>query len=264
MKKYFLVVWLMVMVSGNASAGAVAGSLEVTQILNFMELVNQTDTVYEQWRVQYDRMQKLKVQMEKGTTIPLGKLKSVASDMTKLVNDTQGMGYKLSTITKQFDQLYPDFKGLTNTDFSGQYKKWSDVSKSSIKAALDVNGLQAERFADEAMVLAQLTAEANAANNGKGDGSSTVAMINAGNQIALAGVEETRKLRQIQLAQNVAQTTYMQKKKAEEDKAVADAGAMKQSMPQCAKRDINTRFYLNGKGCTWAELNAFEKQRSWK
>lgn len=260
MKNYFLVAWLMMVVSGNASGSSVAGALEVTQWLNFAELASQTDTAYEQWRLQYDRMDKLKKQMEKGATPSLGTLKRAASDISGMVSQSGSIGYSTSALTSKWDQLYPDFGKLTNTDFSGQYKKWSAESKLSIQTALMANGLQAEKFNSEAAVLAQLESAANDANSKQ----STVALVNAGNSIALAQVEEMRKLRQIQMAQNVAQTTYMEQKLKSEDKAESDAGAMKQSMPQCAKRDINTRFYLNGKGCTWAELNAFEQQRSWK
>lgn len=258
MKKYFLVVWLMVMMSGNASAGGpVGGSLEVTQWLNFAELANQTDSQYEQWRLQYDRMDKLKKQMEKGATPSLGTLKKAASDISGMVTKSGAIGYNTSTLTAKWDQLYPDFGKLTNTDFSGQYKKWSAESKLSIQTALMANGLQAEKFDSEAAVLAQLESAAGDANSKQ----STVALVNAGNAIALAQVEETRKLRQIQMAQNVAQTTYMQQKKSEEDKAESDADATRQNMPSCAKRDINTRRYLNGRGCTDAEYKAWLKQQ---
>lgn len=260
MKNYFLVAWLMMVVSGNASGSSVAGALEVTQWLNFAELTAQTDTAYEDWRLQYDRMEKLKKQMESGTYIPLGTLKKAAFDISGLVNRSGSIGYSATAFTSKWDQLYPDFKNLSNTDYVEQYKKWSDESKLSIRTALMANGLQAEKFDSESQIMDQLENAASDANSKQ----STVALVNAGNSIALAQVEEMRKLRQIQMAQNVAQTTYMEQKLKSEDKAESDAGAMKQSMPQCAKRDINTRFYLNGKGCTWAELNAFEQQRSWK
>lgn len=252
-------VWLMVVVPGNASASVAGfgGGLETTQWLNFMELAVQTDTVYEDWRLQYDRMEKLKKQMETGATIPLSTLKRAASDISGMVTQSGSIGYKSSTLTSKWNQLYPDFGQLTKTDFFGQYKKWSDESKLSIQTALLANGLQAEKFDSEAAVLAQLESAASSANSKQ----STVALVNAGNQIALAQVEEMRKLRQIQMAQNSAQAIYMQQKKAQKDKAESDADAIKQNMPNCAKRDINTRKYLNGKGCTNAEYKAWLSQQ---
>lgn len=55
--------------------------------------------------------------------------------------------------------------------------------------------------------------------------------------------------------------------KANEEKVLSEAQSSADefviNMPDCAKRDINTRKYLNGRGCTSAEREAYRKQRGW-
>lgn len=187
----------------------------------------QTDTIQEQWRLQYDRMDKLRKQMEKGGSIPFSKISQSVSDVSDMVKKSETIGYDLRNITLRWQNLYPDFKSLPNADYYEQYKKWSKQSTLAVQDALTVNGLHAKYFNTEEAAKATLKSMAESANTEQ----STVALINAGNSIALAGMRETEKLAQIQRAQTAMQATYYQKLGAEKDKAETDGKMIEQAIP---------------------------------
>lgn len=229
-----MVVIFLVMVSGNAAAGGGMGAMstEVTQILNFAELTAQTDTVYEQWRVQYDRMEKLKKQMEAGANIPFSQIIWAANAVARDVEKTKSIGYDLTTMTTKWNQLYPDFSQRTGTNYLAQYKEWNNESTKAIQSALLVNGLHSKNFdTEEAMkrTLATMAADANSKQ-------STVALINAGNSIALAQMKETEKLAQIQRAQNAMQAAYYTQTGQMQDAKTAQDDVLRQMFKDPPKK----------------------------
>lgn len=219
----------LVMMMGAARAGSVAGfggGTEVTQLLNFGELVYQTETQYEQWVLQYERIKQLKIQMEKGINVPFGQIKQMVSNVSGLVHSSQALGYNSQLGAAKWDSLYPDFNHRTGTNYFEQYKNWSKNSGNAIKTAMEVNGFYSDptQFATEEKTRETLEQVVNEANTS----GSTIAVVNAANQIALSQVDETKKLRQIQTAQNVAQTTYLQQQQQVQDTKTAQDDVLRQ------------------------------------
>lgn len=238
MQKTIPLILLSIAFASSAQAGSIGtvnAASETTQYLNYGELYSQTNTVMSQLQTQMEQLANLQRQVTAGSSLDWTAAKTVIANVAKTVRASQAIGYDGEVMARRWDLLYPDFKTRTGTDFIKQYANWSKESNKAIKTALTVNGLQAADVETDAATRAYLESNVKSANASQ----SHVAAINATSQIALGQYDELQKLRQIQMAQNQAQLTYMQGQQQVSDKKAAQDDTLNKMFSKPA----NTRSY---------------------
>jgi len=249
--RILLSVGLMVM-SGLANAGSVAGTgggTEVTQLLNYAELYNQTNQSMSQLTTQMNQLANLKKQVMAGGPIQdFASTKQLFGNVVNTVKQAQGIGYDSQVMAGRFSSLYPDFNQKTGTNFFSQYGNWSKDLNGMLKASMGTANLHVSNFANDATTSQTLQDKVRSANTAE----SQVAVINAGNEVALGTYQEMQQMRQMQAVQFAAQTSFLAKQNSEDDKKVADAQnseAMSQVGPVCAQFNTDHTPKVPG-GCT--------------
>lgn len=201
-------------VVGKCFAGSVAGtggSTEVTQLLNNVEMVNQTT---QQIMMVQQQLTMLANQAKNLTTAPQqiwGQAQSDLMRLTSLVAQGQSIAYSAQNVDQVFRQRFPGYGSTsTNTNYGQLYRSWSDASRQGLSTALQAAGFQAGNFASEQAALQQI--------QGISAGSpGSLQAIQAGNMIASQQVEQLQKLRQLTVAQMEAQNGYLAAQQTKED-----------------------------------------------
>ena len=249
--RILLSVGLMV-VSGVANAGSVAGTgggTEVTQLLNYAELYNQTNQSMSQLQTQMNQLANLKKQVMAGSPIQdFASTKQLFGNVVSTVKQAQGIGYDSQVMAGRFSSLYPDFNQKTGTNFFSQYGNWSKDLNGMLKASMGTANLHVSNFANDATTNQTLQDKVRSANTAE----SQVAVINAGNEVALGTYQELQQMRQMQAVQSAAQTSYMAKQNSESDKKTADAQSNNDMLkygPDCAQFNADGTRKVAG-GCT--------------
>jgi type IV secretion system protein TrbJ len=193
----------------SAQAGSVAGfggSTEVTQILNNVELINQSAQMYEQVQNTIKQVQYMEQQLKNLTAAPQmiwGQAQADLQQLAQLVAKGQALGYALSNIDQQFASKYPAYNGVAlRNNFQGASKTWTQTSLDSLKAALSTAGLQSNQFATEQAAMDSIQ---NIAAGAPGQLQAT----QAGVMVAGQQVQQLQKLRQLFMAQMQAQNAFM-------------------------------------------------------
>lgn len=239
MKKLtFLLCLIFLTGSGYAVAGSVAGtggSTEVTQYLNYGELYSQTDQLITSVNTQMQQLENMRKQvMSLGIIRDFTAARKLFNDVNSTVQQVKSLGYNSQVMASRFSQLYPDFNAKTGTDFFKQYTDWSRDVNSSLKGALQVANLQAGNFANDAAASDTIRKMVSSANTSE----SQIAAISAGNNVALAMHDELQQMRQMQVVQNAAQTSYLAAQNQQEDKKVGDSKYLENTIsnvPACTK-----------------------------
>ena len=222
MKKTLLII-IFIATPLTARAGSVAGfggGTEITQLLNYGELYNQTNTIMTQLETQMSQLENMKKQVMAGGAIQnFTASKQLFSNVVGTVKQAQGIGYDSQVMAGRFSSLYPDFNAKTGTDFFTQYGNWSKDLNGLLKASMGTANLHVSNFANDAATSQTLQDKVRSANTQE----SQVAVINAGNEVALGTYQELQQMRQMQAVQNAAQTSYLAKQEAEANKKVSDS-----------------------------------------
>ena len=124
--------------------------------------------------------------------------------VNQILNDAKSLSYQGNNIEQQIRaryQGYANYSGSGGTNIQGKYQQWSQETSSSIGSTLKALGLQNSQFEDEDALLRQLEQMGNTSQ-----GRMQAAQI--GNQLAMQGVRQTQKLRQIMMAQTQMQANY--------------------------------------------------------
>ena len=212
------------LVSGNATAGSVAGtggSTEFTQIMNNVELANsyaQQILDYEAQLMQYATM--LKNLMSN----PLGVL---APDLDKAIRDVArlwSVGKNIASSLSQIDKTFADtFNSPIALNFSKKFDTWHESSMDGLKSAMLNAGLQRENFESDTDALGELIKSVERADGALG-------ALQALGSLNAAQINEAMKLRDLISLQQVAQNNYLAAKastaKATEDRGKAIAGKL--------------------------------------
>ncbi len=196
------------MVIGNAQAGSVAGNggaTEVTQILNNVQLVQETAQTYQQIQQLAQQLQYMQAQMQNLTAAPQqiwGQAQQDLSQLTQLVSQSQGLAYTAGNLSQQFQQEYPGFTAGAN--FGQQYGDWITKSLGGLSTAMQVAGLQTNQgqFATEQAALQSI-------RNMSAGSPGALQAVQAGNMIASNMADQLMKLRQLMGSQMAAQDTYL-------------------------------------------------------
>jgi len=221
MKKTLLVLSLLISVPAHAGSVAGVGSaLETTQYLNYSELYNQTNQSMSQLQTQMNQLANLKKQVMAGGPIQdFASTKQLFGNVVSTVKQAQGIGYDSQVMAGRFSSLYPDFNAKTGTDFFTQYGNWSKDLNGLLKASMGTANLHVSNFTNDATTSQTLQDKVRSANTAE----SQVAVINAGNEVALGTYQELQQMRQMQAVQNAAQTSFLAKQEAEANKRVSDS-----------------------------------------
>lgn len=221
MRKNLLVLSLLISVPAHAgSIAGTGGSLETTQYLNYAELFVQTNTVMSSLQTQMSQLDNLKRQVMAGGPIQnFASTKQLFGNMVSTVKQAQGIGYDSQVMAGRFSSLYPDFNAKTGTDFFTQYGNWSKDLNGLLKASMGTANLHVSNFTNDATTSQALQDKVRSANTTE----SQVAVINAGNEVALGTYQELQQMRQMQAVQNAAQISFLAKQDAEANKKVTDS-----------------------------------------
>ena len=204
---------LVVLVSGtemsNVNAGSVAGfggSTEVTQILNNVELINQSAQMYQQVQNTLTAVQHSQQQLKNLLTAPLqtwGQAQQELSALADLVNKTAALSYAGGNIDQLFKQKFPGYaRSAGTTNFGGQFQSLVQTQLDGLNSALQAAGLQSSQFANERAALQQIQIM-SAGSQG------SLQALQAGNMVASATVDQLQKLRQLYMTQMQAQNSFM-------------------------------------------------------
>ena len=197
------------MVIGNAHAGSVmgnGGATEVTQILNNVQLVQETAQTYQQIQQLAQQLQYMQSQLQNLTAAPQqiwGQAQQDLTQLTQLVSQSQTLAYAAGNGAQQFQQNYPGFAATAGaTNYGQQYSTWINNSLNSVSAALQSAGFQANNFASEQAALQSI-------RNISAGSPGALQAIQAGNMIASNQADQLMQLRQLMTAQMGAQDSYI-------------------------------------------------------
>lgn len=214
-------------VSTAWATGVVAGATEPTQIANNVELVLQYAKQVQQYATQLQQWQN---QIQNTLNIPNQIWSSIQNDLMGVMNivkQGEALAFSLSNIGEQFKIKYPGFQ--TTTDYIGDYKKWSQTLRDTIKGTLEAANLQSQQFSTEEGVINQLRIMSQS-NTGR------LQALQTGNQIAVETTAQLQKLRALAMAQMQSQNAYMAKQEQERDSENASVDSMLSRQKQEASR----------------------------
>lgn len=216
-----LLLSLLFYAGASRATGMIAGATEFTQIANNVELglqyveqVQQTLTQINQYKTMLQNLQKM---------APSGMLDSSAQQLwqdqgmsqafmnlrTMYVNG-QRLAYSSSNIDTQFRTAHPGFGNYAGMDYNATYRNWSQGSLDAIKNAMQVLGVQSDKFNTEQGMIQELQARSSSA-------SGQMEALKVGHDVGVQQVSQLQQLRQLQMAQMQAQNAYMAGQQSKQD-----------------------------------------------
>jgi len=202
------------------------------QAQNFAEYAAQTSNLVQQLEVMRQQAARLS-----GNT-PFSQSSALLTKIMGAVNQGQALGYNLESINSKFENQYPGF-GKQKGKYSDNYKNWSATTSDSIKSALSAAGLQMDNFATESATSDTLRMM-NQTPAGQ------LQAIQIGNAVSSEMLDEMRKLRQLNTAQNQAQNAYML---GQAEKSNSDLDGLKSVVNQAnTKQDSDEELYKSVRG----------------
>lgn len=227
MKKHAMKKLLITTLAGSicigANAGTVAGnggSTEVTQIMNNVELIQQSAQMYQQVQNTIQQITMMQNQLKNLIAAPQmvwGQVQADLSQLTQLVAQGQALGYSLQNIDTAFSTKYKGYTASLKGDYSNQAKDWTRTSLDSLKSALQAAGMQSSQFATEQSAM-------DAIQNITAGSPGALQAAQAGVMVAGQQVQQLQKLRQLFMAQMQAQNAYLAKQEQQDsaDQATID------------------------------------------
>ena len=209
MRKAVLASMVCSMVISTANAGSVAGnggSTEVTQILNNVELVQQSAQMYQQVQQTLQQVQMEQQQLRNLMSAPQqlwGQAQQDLTQLTQLVGQTTAISYAAGNIDQQFRQAFPGYaQSAGSTNYGSQYKALIGKAFDGLNSALQASGMNANQFTNERAAIQQIQG-ISAGSQG------SLQAIQAGNMIASQTIDQLQKLRQLLAAQTQAQSNFL-------------------------------------------------------
>lgn len=197
-RKNSLAIALLAMtMAGSAHAGSVGGtggSTEVTQIMNNVELLNQTA----------QQVQMVEIQLRQALTLPntpWSQTVQALQNLRSAVQKGQAIGYQLAGLEQQFKNTYRGY-GQSSGNLLSDFIRWNNTTRDSIQGALTVAGMTVDQINSESGMIDNLRAMGQSAQ-----GQMQAAQV--GNSIAVEMVQQMRQLRQLQAAQMQAHNAYL-------------------------------------------------------
>jgi len=168
----------------------------LTQLRAVQSNLNEVRQIHAQLQ-QYDNMLRNTKSLD---VRDLGTAIDALSRLDRVIGEGRSLAVTASDYEKAFKARFPGYQATTN--YSESYREWSDTSRDSVLGALRVANLQARGAMIEEQGLASLRSAVASADGQK-------AAVDAGNQIALAQINQLQQLRELMVAQMQASGTYM-------------------------------------------------------
>lgn len=172
---------------------------EITQILNHIELIQQYVEQVQMVANDLLRYQEMLKQGVLDINQIFGPIQQDLNLLGQTVQGGQSLAYSLGNLDGQFQQRFPGYQPSTN--FSLQYKNWSQTSLDSIMGLLRSIGLQGRQLNNEQTILNALRQKSQSA-------AGRMQAIEIGTQISEEQVEQLMKLRQLMLADMESKAAY--------------------------------------------------------
>lgn len=206
-----------------AHAGSVAGTggaTEVTQIMNNVELLQQSSQMYQQVQNTIQQVQMAQQQLKNliaAPTFVVGQVQQDLYRLTSLVNQGQALGYALGNIDQKFAEQFPGYGELTG-GFKTKAQEWARMNLDGLKGAIQAAGLQSNLFATEHAAMQNIRSIASSAPG-------ALQAAQAGVMVAGMQVEQLQVLRHLFATQMQVQNAYLTtevQRKATAEKAMAE------------------------------------------
>jgi P-type conjugative transfer protein TrbJ len=232
MKRLLIVAILAANFSNYATAGAVVGATEFTQIANNVQLLAQYQEQLQQTVHQFNQYKMMLQNLEKMTPSQL--LDDSAAMLWKSHNMAEAFknlqtvvvnGQRISYTSQGQEEAFKKVHTGYSSPFDPKaYRNWSDNSHAAVVNALAVANVQSDAMVGERDMVQELQSRSRTANG-------QLAALQAGNDVGIAMVGQMQQLRQLQMAQMKAQNTFL---------------AQETSVSDQAKKSVN--FFLNSGG----------------
>lgn len=182
---------------GDAWAGSVAGTggaTEVTQILNNVQLMQQSLT----------QAQQLEVQLQQAVTnpnAPWSQTLNYLQELRSLYNTAQSIGYSMQSAEQGFQNLYKGY-GQGSGNMLDRIIAWGNQTRSAVSGELTTAGWTMDQIKSADQTIENLRTQSQTAV-----GQMQAAQV--GNAIAVEMVQQLRSLSQLQAAQAQAHASYL-------------------------------------------------------
>ena len=200
--------------SPPARAGVLPFATELTQVLNYGQLVNQ----YIRQGSQLAEALKQTSDMVKNTQILTSQVFGpIMADINSLASVVQGgmaLAYSMADLDAQFRSRFRGYSYNARTYFT-DYHDWSQTSLDTTRSTLRAAGLQSDQLLNEQTILANLRTMSETADG-------RMEALQVANQIAEQQVQQLMKLRQLMLADLQSKQTY-QAEQVQKDAAIEAA-----------------------------------------
>ena len=206
-RRIALVTTLAVAIPVYAIAGSVAGTggaTEVTQLLNNVQLGQQTQSLAQQVTTTLQQLQVLQQQLQYAQqnliTAPQQIWGIAQSDLARLISlagQANTITYAAGVNQQQFNQLYPGYQGAQTTQ-TNQYSGLLTSSFAAQQSAIQNAGLNISQFATERAAIQ--TIQSTSANS-----PGALQAVQAGNMLTSQIIDQMQKVRVLIADQTTAQ-----------------------------------------------------------
>jgi P-type conjugative transfer protein TrbJ len=193
-----------------AGGGMSGGALETTQLINKAELLKQTEEQVQQTATQMNQYMNM---LQNTLQLPENIWKDamgVFSKLQNLMKTAQSLSMSVAFDAEKFNIQFPGFREEEIEDFVKIHKDNSEMIKEQSRGILEANSLAVKDIEDDQSVIERLN-EASKTSDGQ------MKALQAGNQIAVFGVQLLEKMRSDTLRLIEVETAARQDKQQEKD-----------------------------------------------
>ena len=246
MKKLVLFIAMGLYSSLSFAGSAIYGATEPTQILNNIELVQQSIDIYKQLQTAKDQLQTMLTDLKKlGSFTDNGQdLVNILSNLNKVIQQGQALAYSADNLSSEFTKRYKDFdkyfaeqinkNGKVDINSAkNRYQNWSRENLDSVHSALRAANLQSKYFQNDAETIKEIERKSRTAQ-GRDQ------ILQAGVEIAANTAKQMVELRQLISSDMQLQANYQAS--LIDRQAEKDAWKLKAMQPYDAK-DHNPKSF---------------------
>ena len=220
MKRLLIAALLAVQLSSHATAGAVVGATEFTQLANNYQLLMQYGEQVQQTMHQFNQYKMMLQNLEKMTPSQLLDERAAilwnSQNMVEAFRNLQTVvvnGQRISYTSQNQEEMFKKVHSGYSSSFDPKaYRNWSDNSHAAVVNALAVANVQSEAMGSERAMVQELQSRSRTANG-------QLAALQAGNDVGVAMIGQLQQLRQLQIAQMKAQNTFLAQQTSTGDQA---------------------------------------------